>query len=204
MPEHFLDRLIMDLKVVESGVRNKFKWTWLEEKDVNNDFLFGVHNHLARPWLLDEPIHRDFVYSPDIREDFGSICKILGVMQTNNQKKGSQLKRAFVSHCTIHAEKASTASWPCFPLYLLLDPSGFLGKLGNWSHLEKAASIFSQQFKLLISNEEVMRMQSDMDIIVGSDADLDVWWNSVFKLKRYPSVGEGCNSMPPQSLQDLV
>ncbi|KAK3784764.1 hypothetical protein RRG08_032217 [Elysia crispata] len=30
-------------------------------------------NHLAR--LLDD-IHRDFFYSPDIREDFGSICKI--------------------------------------------------------------------------------------------------------------------------------
>ena len=38
MPEQFLDRS-SDLKVVESGVRNKFKWTWLEEKDDNNDFL---------------------------------------------------------------------------------------------------------------------------------------------------------------------
>ena len=41
MLEHFLQRS-SDLKVVESGVRNKFKWTWLEEKDANNDFLSEI------------------------------------------------------------------------------------------------------------------------------------------------------------------
>ena len=48
MPEHFLDHS-SDLKVVESGVRNKFKWTWLEEKDVNNDFLSESVRKLAHP-----------------------------------------------------------------------------------------------------------------------------------------------------------
>ncbi|KAK3764280.1 hypothetical protein RRG08_033362 [Elysia crispata] len=48
MPEHFLDRS-SDLKVVESSVRNKFKWTWLEEKDVNNDFLSEYVRKLAQP-----------------------------------------------------------------------------------------------------------------------------------------------------------
>ncbi|GFS22717.1 hypothetical protein ElyMa_001622700 [Elysia marginata] len=27
-----------------------------------------------------------------------------------------------------------------------------------------------------------------MDILISDDADLDTWWNSVFKLQRYPSV----------------
>ena len=37
-------------------------------------------------------------------------------------------------------------------------------------------------------NEEIMKLQSDMDINTGEDADLDAWWCSVFKLHKYPSV----------------
>ena len=35
---------------------------------------------------------------------------------------------------------------------------------------------------------EIMDLQSDTDIETGSDKDLDVFWNSVFQLKKYSSV----------------
>jgi hypothetical protein len=28
-----------DLKKIEGSIKNKFKWDWLEEKDLNNDFI---------------------------------------------------------------------------------------------------------------------------------------------------------------------
>ena len=37
---NFVDRT-SDLKEIEKGVKNKFKWSWLEEKDDNGDFLSG-------------------------------------------------------------------------------------------------------------------------------------------------------------------
>ena len=66
---------------------------------IDGDMCHHIHNitrefstqldpdyHLAR--LLDD-IHRDFVYSPDIREDFGSICKILVVADKQPKERGS-------------------------------------------------------------------------------------------------------------------
>ncbi|KAK3764279.1 hypothetical protein RRG08_033361 [Elysia crispata] len=101
------------------------------------------------------------------------------------KKQRVTAEKSLCLHCTIHAEKASTASWPASTLSLL-DPLAF-GQTETGVILKRLPPFFPT-IQAPDFNEEVMRMQSDMDIIVGSDADLDVWWNSVFKLKRYPSV----------------
>jgi hypothetical protein len=38
MAYEVLDRSV-DLKTLEAGIKNKFKWAWFEETDKNSDFL---------------------------------------------------------------------------------------------------------------------------------------------------------------------
>ncbi|KAK3770797.1 hypothetical protein RRG08_036399 [Elysia crispata] len=85
-------------------------------------------------------------------------------------------------------KKAFTASWP-LSILSLLDPLT-LGQTETRVILERLPPFFPT-IQAPDFNEEVMRMQSDMHIIVDSDADLDVWWNSVFKLNPFkPCVPE--------------
>ena len=97
----------------------------------------------------------------------------------------SQLKRAFVSTAQ-YMQKKLPLHHGLLSTLSLLDPLAF-GQTETGVILKRLPPFFPT-IQAPDFNEEVMRMQSDMDIIVGSDADLDVWWNSVFKLKRYPSV----------------
>ena len=50
MTEHFLERTA-DLKAVENGIKNKFRWQWLEEKDCNGDYLSDFVRKLSKPGL---------------------------------------------------------------------------------------------------------------------------------------------------------
>lgn len=45
----FVDRKTGDLQTIESGVRNKFLWSWLEEKDCNGDFLSDYVRKTIKP-----------------------------------------------------------------------------------------------------------------------------------------------------------
>ena len=68
----------------------------------------------------------------------------------------------------------------------LLDPIAF-GQSETAVLLRKLPSFFPT-INAPDFNEEIMKLQSDMDINTGEDADLDAWWSSVFKLHKYPSV----------------
>ncbi|KAK3784765.1 hypothetical protein RRG08_032218 [Elysia crispata] len=93
----------------------------------------------------------------------------------------SQLKRVYV--CTAqYMQKKLPLHHGLFSTLSLLDPLAF-GQTETGVILKRLPPFFPT-IQAPDFNEELMRMQSDMDIIVGSDADLDVWWNSVFKLKR--------------------
>ena len=97
----------------------------------------------------------------------------------------SQLKRVYV--CTAqYMQKKLPLHHGLLSTLSLLDPLAF-GQTETGVILKRLPPFFPT-IQAPDFNEELMRMQSDMDIIVGSDADLDVWWNSVFKLKRYPPV----------------
>ena len=50
MPEEFIDRKT-DITQIEKGVKNKFRWNWLEEKDSNGDFLSDYVRKLVQPGL---------------------------------------------------------------------------------------------------------------------------------------------------------
>ncbi|GFR75015.1 hypothetical protein ElyMa_005767500 [Elysia marginata] len=75
---------------------------------------------------------------------------------------------------------------PVLKTLSLLDPIAF-GQSETAILLKKLPSFFPT-INAPDFNEEIMKMQSDMDILISDDADLDAWWNSVFKLQRYPSV----------------
>ncbi|RUS75553.1 hypothetical protein EGW08_016678, partial [Elysia chlorotica] len=51
MPDQFVDRTT-DLKAIEHGIRNKFRWQWLEEKDCNGDFLSDYVRKLKKKQVL--------------------------------------------------------------------------------------------------------------------------------------------------------
>lgn len=41
-----------DLKAIENGLRNKFRWDWLEEKDSNGDYLSKYVRKLNKPGVV--------------------------------------------------------------------------------------------------------------------------------------------------------
>ena len=51
MPEQFVPKGT-DLKDLEAGVPNKFKWSWLEEKDTNGDFLSSYVRKIVEPGMV--------------------------------------------------------------------------------------------------------------------------------------------------------
>ena len=48
MPETFVDRSV-DIKTIDSSVRNRFKWSWLEERDSHGDFLSDYVRKIPEP-----------------------------------------------------------------------------------------------------------------------------------------------------------
>ncbi|RUS81632.1 hypothetical protein EGW08_010595 [Elysia chlorotica] len=68
----------------------------------------------------------------------------------------------------------------------LLDPLAF-GQTETGILLKKLPDFFPTIDAPGFSSE-IMDMQADVDIVAAEGVDLDVWWSSVFKLNRYPSV----------------
>lgn len=50
MTEQFVERTA-NLKEIENGIRNKFRWQWLEEKDSNGDYLSDYVRKLSKPGM---------------------------------------------------------------------------------------------------------------------------------------------------------
>ena len=51
MAYKIVDRTI-DLKELEKSVKNKFRWSWLEEKDSNGDYLSEYIRKIDEPMFL--------------------------------------------------------------------------------------------------------------------------------------------------------
>ena len=75
----------------------------------------------------------------------------------------------------------------------LLDPMAF-GQSETAILLKKLPSFFPT-IDASDFNEEIVKMQSDMDILTGADTDLDVWWNSHLQAAEVSISGESSHSL---------
>ena len=49
--QQFVERTA-NLKAIENGIRNKFRWQWLEEKDCNGDYLSDYENKVNKMLIV--------------------------------------------------------------------------------------------------------------------------------------------------------
>jgi len=149
-----------------------------------------------------------FIKAEDIRENGKQLAKL----NLEDKTKHVPLKHVSIGECsqilsTCHESDVLQFKKRVFNAYLttagymqkklpldhallstlsMLDPLAF-GQTESSIILKKLPAFFPN-IPVSTFDEEIMKMQYDVNILVGSEADLDEWWNSVFKLKAYPSV----------------